>query len=568
MQDEKTISGSIVHITDGAEAEARELLVDINPVQDLHGYTKPWVGGAGKNKLNMVDVLPNGSYNGDVFECSSVSNPTVVLFDTPQNVIFSYEKGTFTGTNPRLEFWNGSTYLGNKGLTATTYTTQAFQNVTAVKFNYGSGGTLTLTKPQIELGSTATTYEPYSNICPITGWDDVSVYVTGVNVWDEEWEVGGYDMNTGAKISVNLRIRSVNKIDVRPNTSYYFHMGNGTGNILYYDANDAFISRRNFQSSSAFTTPNNCYRIAIAMANDYGTTYNNDISINYPSTDHDYHAYNGNTTTTTLPSTTYGGTIDLVSGVLTVDRAIVDLGSLTWIASGDASNLFVAPVSGKQNGNTNIMSDMYNVQSVAFTSMTHGGMRGYSTNNNVYCKNTDYSDAATFKTAMNGVQLVYELATPQTYQLTGQQIELLRDCFVWADAGNITLTYETELLDGRFHKIKVNDNSIIAPNNFELEREDVYTAEYTTCTGKLIADKIGWKYANTTMQWDTLPDDMLAILTGTTGAFTLKFTDSDGSHTENVIRLGVRNTATRFTDDFGNALWRNIELEVSFTNVH
>lgn len=181
---------------------------------------------------------------------------------------------------------------------------------------------------------------------------------------------------------------------------------------------------------------------------------------------------------------------------------------------------------------------------------------------------TAYSDKDTFTTAMNGVKLCYTLATPTTAQLTGQQIELLRDCFVWADSGDITLTYETELLDGRFRKIKVNGNSIIAPNDFELEREDVYAGEYTTCTGKLLADKIGWKYADTTMQWDTLPDDMLAILTGTTGAFTLKFTDSDGSHTENVIRLGVRNTATRFTDDFGNALWRNIELEVSFTNVH
>lgn len=275
------------------------------------------------------------------------------------------------------------------------------------------------------------------------------------------------------------------------------------------------------------------------------------------------------TTTTTLPSTTYGGTIDLVSGVLTVDREIVDLGSLTWTAYGATSSydryITAGIDSTAKEGTVGICSHFQGSRAYSAGNIVIGSG---SSKLSVFTEKGQYASASAFKTAMNGATYVYELATPTTAQLTGQQIELLRDCYVWADAGDITLTYETELLDGRFHKIKVNDNSIIAPNNFELEREDVYTAEYTTCTGKLIADKIGWKYADTTMQWDTLPDDMLAILTGTTGAFTLKFTDSDGSHTENVIRLGVRNTATRFTDDFGNALWRNIELEVSFTNVH
>ena len=62
----------------------------------------------------------------------------------------------------------------------------------------------------------------------------------------------------------------------------------------------------------------------------YGTTYNNDISINYPSTDHDYHAYNGQTIAKDLGRTVYGCEVDIVSGVLTVDRAMVDLGTLNW----------------------------------------------------------------------------------------------------------------------------------------------------------------------------------------------------------------------------------------------
>lgn len=38
--------------------------------------------------------------------------------------------------------------------------------------------------------------------------------------------------------------------------------------------------------------------------------------------------------TTALGRTVYGGTLDVVSGVLTVDRAMVDLGTLTWTAYG------------------------------------------------------------------------------------------------------------------------------------------------------------------------------------------------------------------------------------------
>ena len=123
-------------------------------------------------------------------------------------------------------------------------------------------------------------------------------------------------------------------------------------------------------------------------------------------------------------------------------------------------------------------------------------------------------------------------------------------------------------MQGIFDTIKIDSYDVIAPNDLELRREDVYAAEYTSCTGKTIADKIGWKYADTTLEWDTLPEAQLNILTAISGPFTLAFTDSDGAQTETAIRLGFRNTATRFTDDNGDTVWRNVEMEVAFINVH
>jgi hypothetical protein len=59
--------------------------------------------------------------------------------------------------------------------------------------------------------------------------------------------------------------------------------------------------------------------------------------------------------------------------------------------------------------------------------------------------NTAYTDAASFTAAMNGQTLVYKLATPQTYQLTGQQLmTLLGSNNVWADTGDVTVTYPAD----------------------------------------------------------------------------------------------------------------------------
>ena len=53
--------------------------------------------------------------------------------------------------------------------------------------------------------------------------------------------------------------------------------------------------------------------------------------------------------------------------------------------------------------------------------------------------------AAEFKTAMSGIQFVYELATPLTYQLTPNEVTtLIGTNHVWSDAGEVTVEYGTD----------------------------------------------------------------------------------------------------------------------------
>lgn len=124
---------------------------------------------------------------------------------------------------------------------------------------------------------------------------------------------------------------------------------------------------------------------------------------------------------------------------------------------------------------------------------------------------------------------------------------------------------------GIFNTISINSEIIYQGNDFTLQREYIYAAEYETCTGKRCADLVGWRYADLTIQWDTLPEEMLGYVMGLTGeAVDFTFTDELGnSITESVIPTVISSQATRLTNPYdGTAVWRNISLQLKFTEAH
>lgn len=120
-----------------------------------------------------------------------------------------------------------------------------------------------------------------------------------------------------------------------------------------------------------------------------------------------------------------------------------------------------------------------------------------------------------------------------------------------------------------FNMIKINGADIIRPNDFTPERTDLYAAEIVTMTGKKIADLIGWKYGDMTLQWDALPEAQLQTLLNMSGNCTIQFTDPDGQqHTENIIRTSAVTSATRFLGPEGTPLWKNVNVAISFLDAH
>ena len=153
----------------------------------------------------------------------------------------------------------------------------------------------------------------------------------------------------------------------------------------------------------------------------------------------------------------YGGYIDLISGVLTVDRAIKTYdGTESWY-SGSSNQGFY------RNANDMIKASNYKdkivcnrLQSYDFQSKNEylnadSGITGYydvnsayPTQNWIYAKVPSVSSVTDFRAwlSANPLQVVYELATPLTFQLTPQQIQTLVGVNnVWSEQGDIELSY-------------------------------------------------------------------------------------------------------------------------------
>lgn len=201
--------------SDGAEASLVACEIGIVPTQDLHGYSKPWAGGAGKNKLpNKVSDIKSintvGTWSGNIY---SINNGTIeILVDSDNNIIGFKVNGTFNATSvlfiSTFNAINGTTYYINgcpEGGSSDSYELMlTLGNIGsgAKEHEYGSGVSYTedtttsrgiqivirsgynadnLTFFPMVRTSGDSTFEPYSNICPISGHTDVTVTVASTS---------------------------------------------------------------------------------------------------------------------------------------------------------------------------------------------------------------------------------------------------------------------------------------------------------------------------------------------------------------------------------------------------
>ena len=145
-----------------------------------------------------------------------------------------------------------------------------------------------------------------------------------------------------------------------------------------------------------------------------------------------YQAYNSTTaaiTWQTEAGTVYGGSLDVTSGVLTVTHAIVDMGSFSWNnASGNlSSSSGIASDVKAPSANTQAFNGLCSCYEVAPRTGIADKQISVQTNGNIVISDTAIAGMTgeQVKAYVNGFILVYELATPVTYQLTPTQISAI-----------------------------------------------------------------------------------------------------------------------------------------------
>lgn len=290
-----------------------------------------------------------------------------------------------------------------------------------------AGSGVAWVKQYIDLDS----YHAYSapTIKSVEGLE--SHVMVGFNQFDKNTVVNGkYITSSGVEASSALMAHT-DYIRVFPNTTYYTN-ADATGmfyTICLYDASKTFIKALTYSGPTTFNTENASY-VIINTGIEKTSVDNLVVNLSDPSRNGTYEPYEKHSYP--LDSTiTLRGIPKLVDGQLkadgdwyepdgkqTVRYAEVDLGTLTWVYDSTYqrfnSTLTGAKVPGYARmqemmcGKYVCISDGRAVGDVPDKSIYRG------TNQDISVHDSAYTDAATFKTAMDGVYLVYELATPTT----------------------------------------------------------------------------------------------------------------------------------------------------------
>ena len=217
----QTATGNPITLENVAPINAEKLVVEFSPKQDLHGQSAPYVGGVGENKLpldlaTMKSLNSGGTWSGNVYTHNNGVTFTV-LTDSDGNVTGIKANGTASVTLSfvicNVTYSSGSFYL--KGLTdygngSSRFNLRLTSGGTTISDYFSESGTeFSVTEsttflcainvyggytcsnlmfyPMVRLSSVSdTTFEKWSNICPITGYTECSVDDVGKNLWGGE----------------------------------------------------------------------------------------------------------------------------------------------------------------------------------------------------------------------------------------------------------------------------------------------------------------------------------------------------------------------------------------------
>ena len=446
--EERTASGTIANFETNLQDNLTACKCSINPVQNLNGYTKPWSGGAGKNKVDFPSYANASSQNLTIqttgnggFKVTGTPSTSWALLTSQidvnipsgQAITFGITGGTLSHKvylNLTYADSTTDTLLINSGNTSKTMTLA--KNLIKVRLDYSGMSTSTnyneTIYPMLEYGSTQSAFEPFENICPISGFNGATIVRCGKNF--AQTSLTGINIDSSGRIvpyatfdMVIAPVKAGQTYTATNNESNQFICGFFAS--LPSQGSQSYNNNRVVQSSKTITAPIDGYiafRVPTGFAN-YQFELGNQAST--------YEPYNGQTATVNFGQTVYGGVLDVTNGKLRVTHKSISIdNNSSWSSSGNSAYLNITDAK-IVNEYANAISDKYEYNT--WSGVTNGD-NGFFT---LY-QNTAWSNArlafnrnglslADFITSLtnNPIEVVYELATPTELTLTPKQIEAI-----------------------------------------------------------------------------------------------------------------------------------------------
>lgn len=465
-------------LTDALNEPAKKMTIHLEPKQDLHGYDHPWVGGSGKNLLQNGGVFDT-TVNGIRFTSDGNGSYTISGTATADAAYdFNINETIFPSTVYLHFLNNAATY--NVAFVFINGTTQVYaptpnvinriadvsadlggKTVTKLRLFVSNGATVNIAlSPMMCTDNTVKAFAPYSNICPIEGFDSVEVVSTGKNLFDKNNldQTRGYLTYPSALISNSANYRVSNWIRVNAGEKYTVSNGTTRGespSYAWYDENRNLLQVTYHHSGGfpqTYTAPDGAYWLRESVhVSDLDT-----FMLEKGATASSYEPF-GNAISLNLVSsagsTVYGGTVTVNedgSGTLVVDTEYEDFGDMTWVYNDDGrfKGTPKTYVKGYMTANARTVDfhcSCYKVisDSSPYDATLNGAI--YYAAKLFWVQDNRYTDATQYKTAMTGQTIAYPIDAPRTYNLTATQLQtLLGTNHIWTDGTNIDLDYYSD----------------------------------------------------------------------------------------------------------------------------
>lgn len=500
VEGSKTATGSIVTVTDAADIYAEEVDVAVectqtgsgtpspSNIRPIQGYDIVSVDSCGKNLFGDIqygytiyqnEITANVNCWMHIFKCDGETELNVKIFD----------KGSYGGSFNAICSVDGINFDSDAILSvqypsisngySTTVTIPSEKKYIAVygyMSGHGSSHYINTSKVQISFDSIGNTYEPYNgqtitcqlgnkNLLPMTvegikaansgaTWNGNTATINGVTftiLIDKNGLVTGIKANGTTNASYTMLKLAL--FQFKANTQYTINGcpsgGSASGySLSVYQGGSTFDDFGSGKTGSYASDEN---KYVVVYIDNSGYTVSNQIFTpmirDANVSDSTFSPYNP-----TLGGMVYGGQLTIKddgSAVFVGDRACVDLGSLEW--NMPVSGGFSAQLTLSKSGICSLLCSVYGYDdsvSFAWNKFDTLSDKTIFRNNSqtiIYCKDTTYTDATAFKTAVIGQQLVYKLATPFTIHLSAEQLKLLQGTNnVWSNAGDVTLKYQPD----------------------------------------------------------------------------------------------------------------------------